>query len=159
MVYGKETAFCCGIAWVLVDQMVHHLQIKEGFASSASLVCHLPPSFVMPALLTVASELLSTVWFKKKPKKTTLWSVSFDLIFFPLSTLIVFEYIFTGFLQFCGFGCNSIYKSCYKKLLCKLYPSFISHLCGSVPEPSHAVTQLLGADALCQSFIAMGLWD
>lgn len=125
--------------------MVHHLQIKECFASSASLVCHLPPSFLMPALFTVALELLSTVWLKKT-------HLVIKVLFFCLSTLVVFEYIFTGFLQFCGFGCNSIYKSCYKKPLCKLYPSFMCHLCGSVPEPSHAVAQLLGADALSQLF-------
>lgn len=43
---------------------------------------------------------------------------------------------------------------------CKLYPSFISHLCVSVPAPSHAVTHLLGADALSElprhGFVRLG---
>lgn len=116
------------------------------------MLCFLSIFSVSPASLVLnACTVHCGTWtpFNSLIKKTHL---VIKVLFFRLSTLIVFEYIFTGFLQFCGFGCNSIYKSCYKKPLCKLYPSFMCHLCGSVPEPSHAVAQLLGADALSQLF-------
>lgn len=58
------------------------------------------------------------------------------------------EYVLVGFLWLSAFGCNSICKSCCKKLLNKFY------------SPSHTVPQLPGWGLLlCQSSLVTGLQD
>lgn len=85
-----------------------------------------------------------------------LWYFFFPPPLLLESVVILFEYILIGFLWLSGFGCNSIYKSCYQKPLYKLYTSLICHLCKSVPKPPQFLccssVAWVRADALSELF-------
>lgn len=146
--------FCWGIAWVLVDQMVHHLQIKECFASSASLVCHLPPSFLTPALLTVAFELLSAFWFKKNHLVISFLWFDFFLLEHYDSLWIHIYWLPAILWVWLSFHLQVLLQEAALQVISSFYKPLV-WVCARTLTCCYSVAW----SWCCQSFLAMGLWD